>query len=96
MPYKDESKQKEAIRKAVQKHRQGITEGITEEGITEGITEEGITTNNVIPRYDYELTVKEILTLHYRRLHDQVDRFPSIPLPFGQAYYEALAEHNRT
>ena len=87
MPYKDESKQKEAIRKAVQKHRQGITEGITEEGIT---------TNNVIPRYDYELTVKEILTLHYRRLHDQVDRFPSIPLPFGQAYYEALAEHNRT
>ena len=38
--YKDKEKQREAIRKAVQKHRQGITtEGITSEGITgQGIT----------------------------------------------------------
>ena len=36
MPYKDKTKQKEAMRKAVDKHRQGITsQGITKEGITE-------------------------------------------------------------
>ena len=36
MPYKDKEKQKEAVRKAVDKHRKGITEqGITEQGITE-------------------------------------------------------------
>ena len=35
-PYKDPEKQKEAVRKAVEKHRQGITaEGITGQGITE-------------------------------------------------------------
>lgn len=33
--YKDREKQKEAVRKAVEKHRKGITaEGITEQGIT--------------------------------------------------------------
>jgi len=36
MPYKDPQKQKEAIKKAVQKYRKGITEaGITEAGITD-------------------------------------------------------------
>ncbi len=40
MPYKDRVKQKEAVKKAVQRHREGITEqGITEQSITEGITE---------------------------------------------------------
>ena len=41
MPYKDKGKQKEAVRRAVDKHRKGITsEGITSEGITEqGTTE---------------------------------------------------------
>ena len=39
MPYKDKEKQKEAVKKAVDKHR-GITNGITEQGITpKGITE---------------------------------------------------------
>lgn len=37
-PYKDPEKQKEAIRKAVKKHREGIT------------TEVGITPKNVIPK----------------------------------------------
>lgn len=38
MPYKDKVLQKEAVRKAVQRHR-GITGGITKQGITsEGIT----------------------------------------------------------
>ena len=33
--YKDKEKQKEAVRKAVEKHRKGITsEGITQQGIT--------------------------------------------------------------
>ena len=33
--YKDKTKQKEAVKKAVRKHRQGITpKGITEQGIT--------------------------------------------------------------
>ena len=37
--YKNKDKQREATRKAVQKHRQGITQGITSEGITgQGIT----------------------------------------------------------
>ena len=36
MPYKDKEKQKEAVKRAVDKHRKGITlEGITEQGITE-------------------------------------------------------------
>ena len=35
MPYKDKEKQREAIKKAVARHRKGITmEGITEQGIT--------------------------------------------------------------
>ena len=35
MTYKSKAKQREAVRKAVHKHRQGITEGITSgEGIT--------------------------------------------------------------
>lgn len=39
MPYKDKGKQKEAVKRAVDKHR-GITKGITSEGITEqGITQ---------------------------------------------------------
>jgi len=39
MPYKDRDKQKEAVKKAVDKHR-GITKGITSEGITPmGITD---------------------------------------------------------
>ena len=39
MPYKDKVLQKEAVRRAVQKHRV-LQEGITKEGITaEGITE---------------------------------------------------------
>jgi hypothetical protein len=33
--YKDKVKQREAVRRAVTKHRQGITSGITEKGITE-------------------------------------------------------------
>jgi len=38
--YKDKEKQRESVRKAVEKHRKGITEGITNEGITEkGVTE---------------------------------------------------------
>ena len=38
MPYKDKETQREAVKKAVEKHR-GITKGITEQGITgEGIT----------------------------------------------------------
>lgn len=33
--YKDKGKQREAVKKAVQRHREGITQGITsEEGIT--------------------------------------------------------------
>ena len=49
MPYKDKEKQKQAISEAVKKHRQGITEGITEDRVLhekEGITPdlpEGIT-----------------------------------------------------
>ena len=35
MPYKDKEAQKEAVAEAVKKHRQGITQGITEEGITQ-------------------------------------------------------------
>ena len=39
MPYKDKERQKQAIKEAVNKHRQGITSGITNEGITgQGIT----------------------------------------------------------
>ena len=39
MPYKDKEKQKQAVKRAVDKHR-GITKGITSEGITEqGITQ---------------------------------------------------------
>ena len=41
MPYKDKEKQKQAISEAVKKHRQGITEGITEDRVLhqkEGIT----------------------------------------------------------
>ena len=37
--YKDKEKQREAVKNAVDKHRKGITKGITEEGITsQGIT----------------------------------------------------------
>jgi len=37
--YKDKEKQREAVKRAVEKHRKGITEGITNEGITEkGVT----------------------------------------------------------
>ena len=50
--YKDKEKQKEANKGAMQRKRQGITEGITEsnqgiteQGITSGITREGITEN---------------------------------------------------
>ena len=43
--YKDKAKQREATRKAMQRKRQGITSGITNEGITQGITREGITEN---------------------------------------------------
>ena len=36
MPYKDKEKQKAAVKRAVDKHRKGITsEGITEQGITQ-------------------------------------------------------------
>ena len=42
-------------------------------------------------RYDHDLTVREILTLHSQRTQDQIDRFPNIPLPFGEAYYQALS-----
>ena len=42
MPYKSKAAQKEAIRKAVEKHRKGITLGITEEGITEKDTKKDV------------------------------------------------------
>ena len=41
MPYKDKEKQKQAISEAVKRHRQGITEGITEDRVLHG--KEGIT-----------------------------------------------------
>ena len=47
---------------------------------------------NEAPIYDHDLSVREILTLHSQRTQDQIDRFPSIPLPFGEAYYQALQE----
>ena len=35
MPYKSKAKQQEAVKRAVKKHRKGITsEGITDQGIT--------------------------------------------------------------
>ena len=50
MPYKDKVLQREAVKKAVQKHRvlhtnnEGITEqGVTKLGITEGDNKEGLT-----------------------------------------------------
>ena len=40
--YKDKAKQQEAVKRAVEKHRKGITEGrVLQKGITEGITEDG-------------------------------------------------------
>lgn len=50
MPYKDQAKQREAIKKAVNRHRQGITDGITQEGKNE----QGITYHPII----YALTDK--------------------------------------
>ncbi len=42
--YKDKDKQREAARLAMRRHREGITEGITQaEGITSSPTSEGIT-----------------------------------------------------
>ena len=57
-------------------------EGSQTQGSQEGFT----------PRYDHDLTAKEILKLHNERTQDQIDRFPMIPLPFGEAYYKALQE----
>ena len=45
-----------------------------------------------IPTYCHPLTAREIMTLHTQRTHDQEDRFPGVPLPFGTAYYNALGE----
>lgn len=56
------------------------------------VTSNTVTGETVTPRYDHDLTVREILTLHSQRSQDQVDRFPDIPLPFGEAYYKALRE----
>jgi len=42
--------------------------------------------------YDRDLTPRERAVLCLNRTKDQKDRFPNIPLPFGQAYYQALAE----
>lgn len=57
----------------------------TPEGVTVSVTKDTVT-------YDHDLTAREALTLHGQRTQDQIDRFPMIPLPFGDAYYKALAE----
>ncbi len=51
------------------------------EGLTEGLTKEGLT-NSWYPK---DVNPGEMTS-------DQLDRFPNIPLPFGEAYYKALAE----
>jgi hypothetical protein len=54
MPYKDKEKQKEAVRRAVERKRKGITEGITNEGITKkGITDDEGITSDVNPDSEY-------------------------------------------
>ena len=59
-------------------------------------TNTNVDTKNVdtvsTPLYDHDLTAREIMALHSQRTQDQIDRFPNIPLPFGQAYYKTLSE----
>ncbi len=70
-------KSKEAQRRAIREAVRKHRKGIT----SKGITKQGITKNwyppGVIPGVKTE---------------DQKERFPNIPLPFGEAYYKALAE----
>jgi hypothetical protein len=74
MPYKDSAKQREAVKKAVQKRRTGITKGIT----SGGITDQGITSIRPIIHAlaDPERRVKLRLiceSLKRRRLLDMVN-----------------------
>lgn len=59
---------------------ESVTVSVTKDTVTETVT------------YDHDLTAREILTLTGQRTQGQKDRFPMIPLPFGEAYYKALAE----
>ena len=53
--YKDKETQRKAVKAAVNKHRKGITEGITKQGITPDLPE-GITLHRFIDGKRVELT----------------------------------------
>lgn len=47
-----------------------------------------------IPKYDHDLTAKEVGFLLTQKTEDRRSHFPDILLPLGQAYYACLDEQN--
>ena len=80
MPYNDKVLQREAVKKAVQKHRvlhtnkQGITERDNGEGLTRGVNNEGITEYHPILEYLVDPVKRDKLErfCHSLRQHNQL------------------------